>query len=114
MPCLPLRETKLSVVIDKTQNIILELLINAAEIYLAKEEVSKSKKIENAANSSEWKYGKGFKGNKLRAPYKDRKGEVESKPKEFGKPFHYNQPNCTRKWWLRKGSYTKRSRGEIS
>ena len=93
MPCLPLSETKLSIVIDKTKDIILEVLTNIAEMYLAQEEVFKNKEIENSANSSEQKYGKGSKGNKLKAPYKDRMGEVESKPKQFGKPFHYSQHN---------------------
>ena len=67
--------------IDKTQDIILELLINKAEIYLTQEEVFKNKEMENTANSLEWKYRKGSKGNKLKAPYKDRKGVVKSKPK---------------------------------
>ena len=71
MPCFPLSETKLNVVLDKIQEIILALLINSVEIYLAKEEVSQNK--ENPANSSERKYGQGSKGNKLRAPYKDRR-----------------------------------------
>ena len=93
MPHFPMSETKLSVMLDKTQDIILELLINTAEIYLGQEEVFKNKEIENTANSSEWKYGKGSKGKKVKAPYKDRKGKVESDPKGFGKPFHYNQPN---------------------
>ena len=87
-----MNEPKLSVMIDKTQGIILELLINTAEIYLDQEEVFKSKEIGNTANSSEWKYGKGSKGNKLKALYKDRRGEVKGKPKLFGKLFHYNQP----------------------
>ena len=43
MPCFPLSETKPSVVIDKTQDIILELLMNSMEIYLAQEEVSQNK-----------------------------------------------------------------------
>ena len=35
---------------------------------------------------------KGSKGNKLRAPYKDR-NKIESTPKQFvRKPFHYNEP----------------------
>ena len=83
MPHFPMRVTKLSVVIDNTQDIILQLLINTVEIYLAEEEVFRNKGIENTANSSEWKYGKRSKENKLKAPYKDRKG----------KPFHYNWPN---------------------
>ena len=37
--------------------------------------------------------GRGLKENKLKAPYKDRKEEVESKPKWFRKPFNYHQPN---------------------
>ena len=47
--------------VDKTQAIILELLLNTAEIYLAQEEMSQNKEIENPANSSKWKYGKGSK-----------------------------------------------------
>ena len=34
MPQIPMSKTKLSVVVYKTQDIILELLINTAEIYL--------------------------------------------------------------------------------
>ena len=36
-PHFPLSETKISVVLDKTQDSILELLLNTAEIYLAQE-----------------------------------------------------------------------------
>ena len=67
MPCFPISETKLHVVIDKTQDIIPELLINTMEIYLAQEEVFKSKGIGNTANSSEQKYEKGAMGNKLKS-----------------------------------------------
>ena len=38
-----LSETELSVVLDKTQKIILEFLLGSAEIYLAREERSRSK-----------------------------------------------------------------------
>ena len=55
---------------------------------------SLNKEIENTANSSKWMYGKGSKWNKLKAPYKDRKREVKSKAKWFGKPLHYHQPNA--------------------
>ena len=44
IPHLPLSEKQLSVVLDKTQEIILELLKNSVEIYLAKEEISQNKK----------------------------------------------------------------------
>ena len=67
-------------------------MINTAEIYLAQEEESQNKEIENPTNSSKWKYRKESKGNKLKAPYNDRKG-VENKPKWFEKPFYYSQPN---------------------
>ena len=40
IPHFPMSETKLSVMIDKTQHIIFELLISTAKIYLAQEEVS--------------------------------------------------------------------------
>ena len=93
MPCFLMSETKLSVMRDKTQDIILELLISTAVIYLAQEEVSQNKEIENPANNSKQKYGKGSKGNKWKAPYKDRKEDVVSKPKQFEKPFHYCQSN---------------------
>ena len=90
MPHFPLSETKLSVALDKTQEIILELLINGVEIYLAKEEVTQNK--ETFVSHSERKYGKGSKGNKLITLYKDR-SEVESMSKQFmKKPFHYNKP----------------------
>ena len=55
MPHFPMSETKLSVMIDKTQDIILELWINTVEIYLAQEDVFRNREIENTANSSEWK-----------------------------------------------------------
>ena len=45
MPHFLLREIKLSAVLDKTQDIILELLIISIEIYLAQEELSQYKKI---------------------------------------------------------------------
>ena len=41
----PLSETELSVVIDKIQDIILELLMISMEIYLAQEEVSENKDL---------------------------------------------------------------------
>ena len=101
MPHFPLSETKLSVVIDKTQDIILNLLMNCMEIYLAQEVVSQNK--EKIVSSSERKYRKGSKGNKLRALYKDRSSKVESTPKQFvRKPFHYNEPKTLyfiRKQW---------------
>ena len=84
-------ETKLSVVLDKTQEIILELLLNSMEIYLAQEKVLQNK--EKFLRSSERMYGKGSKGNKLRGLYKDRRSEVESVPKQFiRKPFNYIEP----------------------
>ena len=67
MPHFPLSETKLSVVLDKTQDIILELLIKSMEIYLAPEELSQNK--ENYISGSEQKFRKGSKGNGLRVPY---------------------------------------------
>ena len=73
IPHFPLSETKLSVVLDKTQEIIFELLMNSMEIYLAQEKVFQDK--EKFVSSSERKYWKGFKGNKLRAPYKDQRSE---------------------------------------
>ena len=81
MPHFPLSETKLSVIIDMTQDIICELLISTVGIYLAQEKVSQNKEMESPANSPKWMYGKGSKGHKLKAPYKDRKGGAESKPK---------------------------------
>ena len=57
MPHFPLSETRFSVVLDKTQEIILESLLNSVEIYLAKEETIKNK--ENPVKSSERKYGEG-------------------------------------------------------
>ena len=87
----PLSTTKLSVVTDKSQDIILELLMNSMEIYLAQEELSQNK--EKLVKSSERKYGKGCKENKLRAPYKDEKSGIESTPKQsVSRPFHYNLP----------------------
>ena len=87
----PLSKTKLSIVIDKTQDTILELLMNSMEIYVVQEEVSQNK--EKLVSSSERKYGKGFKGKNLRALYKERRNEVESTPKQsFRRPFHYSLP----------------------
>ena len=79
MPQFPLNKTNLSVVIDKTQDIIPESLMNSMEIYLAQEEVSLNK--EKLVNNAGRKYGKGLKVNKLRAKYNDRRSEVESAPK---------------------------------
>ena len=91
LPHFPLSETKFSVVLDKTQDIILELLINSTEIYLAQEEFSQNK--ENYISSSEQKFGKGSKGNKLKAPYKDKQCGIESIPQTTSKrPFHYKDP----------------------
>ena len=42
---LPLSETRTSVVLDKTQDIILELLLHSAEIYLIQKELSKTRRI---------------------------------------------------------------------
>ena len=76
------------VVLDKIQDIFLVLLMNSMEIYLAQEEVPQNKE-----KLVERKYGKGSKGNKLRAPYKDRMSRVESTPKQFvRKPFHHSEP----------------------
>ena len=91
MPRFPLSETKLSVVIDMTQDIILDLLMNSMEIYLVQEEVFQNK--EKLVNNSGRKYGKRSKGNKLRAPCKDRRSQIESMPKQFvRKLFHYTEP----------------------
>ena len=88
-PLFSLSETKLSVVRDKTQDIIPELLMNSMEIYLAQEEGSQNK--DKLLTSSERKYGKGSKGNKLTTLYKDRRNEVESTPKQpIRRSFHYN------------------------
>ena len=42
-PHFPLSETKISVVLDKTQDVILELLLNYAEIYLTQKGLSRNK-----------------------------------------------------------------------
>ena len=75
IPHFPRSETKLSVVLDKSQDIILELLINYTEINLAWEELSQNK--EKYISNLEHTFGKGSKGNKLKAPYKDRQGEIK-------------------------------------
>ena len=86
-----LSETKLSVVLDKIQEIFLEFLLGSAEIYLAREERSRSK--EKFLSNSERKYGNGSKGNKLRAPYKDRNNQIEGTSKPFMKRlFYYSKP----------------------
>ena len=66
---------KLSVVIDKTQEIILEFLLGSAEIYLAREERSRIK--ERFLSNLERKYGNRSKGNKLRPQYKDRNNQIK-------------------------------------
>ena len=68
IPHFPVSENKLSVVLDKTQDIILELLINSMEIYLAWQQSSQNK--ENCMSKLEQKLGKQSKGNKLKASYK--------------------------------------------
>ena len=85
MPCSSMSETNLNIVKDKTQDSILEFLINTSEIYLVQER--------GATISSKQKYGKGSKRNKLKAPYKGRRGKVESKTISLGELIHYNQPN---------------------
>ena len=55
MPRFPLIEIKLSVVLDKIQDIILELLINSTEIYLAPEKLTENE--ENYIHDSEHKFG---------------------------------------------------------
>ena len=89
-PCFPLSETKNSVVLDKTQDVILELLLNYAEIYLAQQELSRNK--ENYMRKSKQGCGKGSKGNKLKAPFKDRpsKGILQIR---IEKPFYYKNLN---------------------
>ena len=85
---LPLREDEICVVLDKTQNIILELLLNYAEIYLVQEELSKYN--ENVANKSKQGCQKESKGNKLKALYKDRPSKnILQRRNE--KPYHYKK-----------------------
>ena len=62
---LSLREAEIGIVLAKTKNIILELLLNSAEIYLVQEELVKSK--ENRNNKSNQGCGK----ESIKAPYKD-------------------------------------------
>ena len=88
-PCFPLIETRSSVVLDKTQDIILELLLNFAEIYFAQEELSKN--MENYISKLKQGCGKGSKGNKLKAPYKDRPSKSMLQIRNE-KPFHYKNP----------------------
>ena len=91
MPHYPLSETKLSIVLDKTEEHILELLINSTDISLAQEELSQSR--ENYVSDSEQKVVKGSKGNKLKAPYKDRQHSIESIPQTtIERSFHYKDP----------------------
>ena len=91
IPHFPLSETKLIAVLDETKDITLELLINSTEIYLAWEELSQNK--ENNISSSEPKFGKGSKGNMLKAPYKDRQCGIQSKPQTTSdRSFPYKDP----------------------
>ena len=86
-----LSETKLSVVLDKTQEIILEFLPGSAEIYLARKERSRSEG--KFLSNLERKYRNRSKGNKLTAPYKDRKSQIEGMSKPFmRRPIHYSEP----------------------
>ena len=86
---LPLKEAEIKVVSDKTQNIILELLLNSAEIYLVQEELARNK--ENIENKSKKGYGKESKGNKLKAPYKDRPSKNKLQRRNE-KPYHNKNP----------------------
>ena len=86
---LPLREAEIEVVLDKIQNIIFELLLNSAEIYLVQEELAKHK--ENIKNKYKQGCGKKSKGNKLKAPYKDGPSKnILQRRNE--KPYHYKNP----------------------
>ena len=67
---LPLKEAKIEVVLGQNQNIIWELLLNSVEIYLVQEELDRNE--ENIENKSKHGCGKESKGDKLKAPYKDR------------------------------------------
>ena len=62
LPHFPLSELILNVVLDKTEDITLELLCNSTEIYLACEESSQNG--ENYISNLEQKCEKGSKGNK--------------------------------------------------
>ena len=88
-PHFPLHETKISVVLNKTQDIILELLLNFRAIHLTQKELSKNK----VNNMSKWEQGCGKrpKGNKLKAPYKDRPSKSILQIRNE-KPFHYKNP----------------------
>ena len=55
----PQSETKICVVLDKTKDIILELLLHSAKIYLVQEEITQNK--ENCASKSKQGCGKGSK-----------------------------------------------------
>ena len=98
----PLSKANISVVRDKTQDIILELLLHSAEIYSGQEELSENK--ENCLSKSKQGCGKVSKGNKLKAPYKDRpsKGIVQRRDK---KPFHYK--NLKESLYLNKREWQK-------
>ena len=85
----PLSETKISVVLDKTQDMILELLLHSAEIYLVQEEWSKNK--ESCTSKSKQGCGKGSKGNKLKTLYKDRPSKSIIQIRDE-KPFQYENP----------------------
>ena len=85
---LPLGEDKIKVVLDKTQNIILELLLSSAEIYLIQKELGKNK--DNIKNKSKHWCGQESKGNKLKAPYKDKPSKNILQRSE--KPYHYKYP----------------------
>ena len=86
---IPLREAEIEAVLDKTLNIILELLLNSAEIHLVQEELSKNKA--NVTHKSKQGCGKRSKGNKLKAPYKDRPSKnILQRRNE--KPYHYKNP----------------------
>ena len=61
-----LSETKLSVVLDKIQEIILKFLLRSGEIYQAREK--KSKNEERFLSNLGRKYGNGSKGNNVSTP----------------------------------------------
>ena len=63
-------------------------LLNSTEIYLIQEKLSKNQ--ENYMSKSEQGCGKGSKGNKLKAPYKDRPSKSILQIRNT-KPFHYKK-----------------------
>ena len=101
MPHFPLSGTKLSVAPDKTQEIILELLMNSMEISLVQEKVFQNRKVCKQLRKEVWE---GVQGKKVKTSVQRLKEKGRKYAKQFiRKPINYIEPKeyFTRKQWLK-------------